>query len=149
VFRSADGGVTWTKMFSGEITPTSYLASELQAVPSEASNLFFTGGPQTGTPSEKFMRSTDGGATWTAVANVLNVSCFGFGAPATTGGYPAIYIVGYVNGVYGVWQSNNNAQSWTQIGTWPDGSIDQITTISGDPNIYGQVYVGFRGSGYA
>ena len=28
-------------------------------------------------------------------------------------------------------------------------SLDQIKTISGDPNIYGQVYVGFAGSGYA
>ena len=149
VYRSTDGGVTWTQMFSGEISPVSYLSSEISAVPNEASNLFFTGGPQTGAPSEPFMRSTNGGATWTAVANVLNVSCFGFGAAATAGGYPAIYIVGFVNGVYGVWQSNNNAQSWTNIGTWPNGSLDQITTISGDPNVYGQVYVGFRGSGYA
>ena len=63
--------------------------------------------------------------------------------------YPAIYIVGWVNNVYGIWQSINNAQSWTQIGTYPNGSLDTIKTISGDPNIYGQVYVGFQGSGYA
>src|SRR5262249_34417862 len=36
-----------------------------------------------------------------------------------------------------------------QIGTFPNNSLDQIKTISGDPNIYGQVYVGFSGSGYA
>ena len=42
----------------------------------------------------------------------------------------------------------NNAQSWTQIGTYPTGSLSEITTISGDPNIYGQVYVGFQGDGY-
>ena len=78
-----------------------------------------------------------------------DVSCFGFGAPAPGQSYPSIYIVGWVNNVYGIWQSTNNAQSWTQIGTYPDSSLDQITTISGDPNIYGQVYVGFGGSGYA
>ena len=65
------------------------------------------------------------------------------------GRYPAIYIVGYVNNVYGIWQSVNNAQSWTQIGTYPNSSLDTIKTISGDPNIFGQVYVGFEGSGYA
>ena len=75
--------------------------------------------------------------------------CFGFGAAAPGQSYPAIYIVGWVNNVYGVWQSINDAQSWTQIGTYPNNSLDEIKTISGDPNIYGQVYVGFAGSGYA
>ena len=74
--------------------------------------------------------------------------CFGFGMAAPGQSYPAIYIVGYVNSVYGIWQSINNAQSWTQIGTFPTGELDQITTISGDPNIYGQVYVGTNGGGY-
>src|SRR5262249_21209950 len=57
--------------------------------------------------------------------------------------------VGYVNNVYGIWQSVNDAQSWTQIGTYPRNDLDLIKTISGDPNKYGQVYVGFSGSGYA
>src|SRR5581483_7522072 len=77
------------------------------------------------------------------------VYCFGYGAAAPGQSYPAIYIVGYVNNVYGIWQSNDNAHSWTQIGTNPNNSIDSITTISGDANVYGQVYVGFSGSGYA
>ena len=40
-------------------------------------------------------------------------------------------------------------KSWVQIGTYPENSLDEIKTISGDPNVYGQVYVGFAGSGYA
>ena len=80
---------------------------------------------------------------------LLEVNCFGFGAPAPGQSYPSIYIVGWVNNVYGIWQSINDAQSWTQIGTYPTGNLDQIKTISGDPNVYGQVYVGFAGSGYA
>jgi hypothetical protein len=124
------------------------------SVPGEASNLFYTGGSQGGNTAarpvnEPFYRSTDGGATWMAVPNVLDVFCFGFGAAAPGQSYPAIYIVGYVNNVYGVWQSANNAASWTNIGTYPTGELDQITTISGDPNHYGEVYVGFAGGGYA
>ena len=61
-----------------------------------------------------------------------------------------MYMVGWVNQyLYGVWQSINDAQSWIQIGTWPDGTLDKITTITGDPNVFGKVYVGFSGSGYA
>ncbi|WP_426442336.1 hypothetical protein [Bradyrhizobium genosp. P] len=152
VFRSSDGGVTWTKVFNGQISDWSFYNSQIEAVPGEAGNLFFTGGPQsaaTHPASEPFYQSTDGGVTWTAIPNVLEVSTFGFGAPATPGGYPSIYIVGYVNNVYGIWQSNNDAQSWVQIGQYPEGSLDTIKTIAGDPNIYGQVYLGFAGSGYS
>jgi hypothetical protein len=154
VFKSTDGGATWTKVFTGEISSFSNFNSRIEAVPGKAGNLFFTGGPQGGTGAthpagESFFQSTDGGATWTAVPNVLEVQTFGFGAPATAGGYPSIYIVGWVNSVYGIWQSNDDAKSWTQIGDYPEGSLDQIKTIAGDPNIYGQVYVGFSGSGYA
>jgi hypothetical protein len=115
--------------------------------------LFYTGGSQGGGPpypvNEHFYRSTDGGATWTAVPNVMQVTCFGFGAPAPGQTYPAIYIAGFVNNVYGVWQSTDNAQTWTLIGTYPLGNLVRLAIISGDPNIFGQVYVGFDGGGYA
>jgi hypothetical protein len=149
VYKSADGGSTWTQVFSGSISPSSNFNAELASVPGEAGNLFFTGGPQTNFSSEQFYQSTNGGTTWTPVPNVTQVNCFGFGAPAPGLSYPSIYIVGWVNNVYGIWQSNDDAHSWTQIGTYPNNSLDTIKTISGDPNIYGQVYVGFQGSGYA
>jgi hypothetical protein len=153
LFTSTNGGATWTKTFSGDISSFDGYNAELEAVPGKAGQLFFTGGPQGGQSltspgTQPFMRSTNGGATWTAVSNVLGVYCFGFGAPATSGGYPSIFIVGFVNNVYGIWESDNNAQSWTQIGTWPNNSLDQIKTIAGDPNTYGKVYIGFSGSGY-
>ena len=70
---------------------------------------------------------------WNTVANVNAVDAFGFGAAAPGQSYPAIYIAGWVNNVYGIWQSINDAQSWTQIGTYPDNSLDEIKTISGNP----------------
>ena len=160
VYESTNGGVSWTLVYdgndglgsswNGNITGFNWYNNEFTSVPGEAGNLFFTAGSTApNDPNNTFMRSTNGGATWTAVANVLDVSCIGFGAAAPGQSYPAIYIVGYVNSVYGIWQSINNAQSWTQIGTYPNGDLDNIKTIAGDPNIYGQVYVGFQGSGYA
>ena len=150
VYRSTDGGVTWTEVFSGQISAGSGFNAQIQSVPGEAGNLFFTGGPQDGTGlHEQFYQSKDGGTTWTAVANVTEVSCFGFGASPNLGGYPSIYIVGFVNDVYGVWQSNNDGQSWTQIGQYPEDQLSSIKTISGDPTTYGEVYIGFAGNGYA
>jgi Bacterial Ig domain len=151
LFESTNGGVSWTENYTGSISQADYYNSELETVPGEAGNLFFTAGPMSGPQPDSigFYESTNQGTTWTAVANVTDVSCFGFGAAAPGESYPAIYIVGWVNNVYGVWQSINDARSWTQIGTYPTGSLDQIKTIAGDPNNYGQVYIGFAGEGYA
>jgi hypothetical protein len=153
VYRTTDGGVNWTKMFSGHITAYSQWNAKIEAVPGKAGELFFTAGPLDGDPAVPmnvaFMRSKDGGATWQAVANVQEVHTFGYGAPATAGGPPSVYIVGYVKGVYGVWYSADDTQSWTQIGQNPLGSLDAIKTISGDMDQFGRVYVGFGGSGFA
>ena len=157
MFQTTNGGQSWSKVYSGDIESNSSWAegfnSTLMSVPGEASNLFYTGGPQgtiSSTPAaEPFYRSTNGGATWTTIPNVLDVFTFGFGAAAPGQSYPAIYIVGYVGNVYGVWQSTNNAQSWTNIGAFTTSELDSIKTISGDPNHYGEAYVGFSGGGYA
>jgi hypothetical protein len=95
------------------------------------------------------MRSTDGGVTWSAVPNVLEVYAFGFGKEAPGGSYPTIFIVGWVSGEYGVWQSDDEGQSWTQVGIWPVGSLDHVKAVEGDKNTYGKVYLGFSGSGFA
>ena len=156
VFETTNGGSSWTNVHPGYIESNSSLAgynSQIMSLPGEAGNLFYTSGPQgtiSSTPANSpFYRSTNGGATWTTIPNVLDVFCFGFGAAAPGQSYPAVYIVGYVGNVYGVWQSTNNAQSWTNIGTYPTGELDQIKTISGNPNVFGDVYVGFAGGGYA
>jgi photosystem II stability/assembly factor-like uncharacterized protein len=150
VFKTTDGGVSWTQI-AGVLEPYAYNSS-IQAVPGAQGNLFFSGGIQgngTNPPSwAGFYKSTDGGSTWITVPNVLEVIAFGFGAPAAGQAYPTIDIVGYVNNVYGVWQSADAAQSWTQIGTIPNGGLDQVTTIAGAPNST-NVYVGFGGGGYA
>ena len=71
--------------------------------------------------------------------------------PAITpaGAYPAILIMGWVRGKYGVWRSEDDAATWTQIGDFPLGILDQVGAISGDGDDPTQVYLGFRGAGYA
>ena len=124
---------------------------ELQSVPNEAGDLFFTGGYQTTattTSGEGFYQSTNGGATWNAIPNVTEVSAFGFGKAALGTTTPAIYIAGWVNSSYGIWESDNDAETWSQIGQWPLNSLDDVKTITGDMNSYGRVYIGTAGNGY-
>jgi len=74
---------------------------------------------------------------------------FGFGMAKTKVGYPSIYIAGWVGGVYGIWRSDDEGDSWSNIGTYPNNNIDTVAVVNGDMNAYGAAYVGFLGSGFA
>ena len=152
IFETTNGGVTWSLENSSAAVGLSSSA-QLEATPGEAGDLWLASGVAGNAGNQgtggALLHSTNGGLTWTAIANVTEPYAIGFGAAAPGESYPAIYMVGWVNNVYGVWQSINEAQSWTQIGPFPDGSLNTIRTISGDPNVFGEVYVGFTGSGYA
>jgi photosystem II stability/assembly factor-like uncharacterized protein len=90
--------------------------------------------------------STDAGRSFMKLNGVDEISAFGFGKGAPGSDYPALYLVGTVDGVRGVFRSDNMVQSWVCINDnkhqW--GSILQIT---GDPRIYGRAYVGTHGRG--
>lgn len=149
LYRSTNGGATFTKVYTGEIAPFSTFNAKLYSVPGKAGHLFFTSGNLDGAnPGQSsLMRSTDGGQTWTAVPNVLECYACGFGMAASGASYPAIYIAGYVNGRWGIWRSDDNAATWISLGVNPLGNADLVKTIAGDMATYGKVYIGFGGSG--
>lgn len=148
IYRSHDGGDTWTLVRSGEIGHWTGFNATLRGVPGIAGHLFFTAGRQSGPHpgTEPLWRSKDGGATWTPL-KVREAYTFGFGAPATTGGYPTIFVAGFVDGVWGVWMSTDEGASWVRLANRPNDSTDTITAIEGNSKHFGRVYVGFAGSG--
>jgi hypothetical protein len=77
---------------------------------------------------------------------VSEIHAFGFGRAAPGGSEPALYLVGRVDGRYGIFRSTDGAASWRRINddTHQWGLILQI---SGDPKVFGRVYVGTHGRG--
>lgn len=159
IYVSTNGGASWTQQFSGYLEAQSwyadFLCPQLKAVPGNAGHLFYCSGPNQNAGSTitspaadmYFFRSTNGGVTWTHVANVLAVSSFGFGMPKSGGGgYPAVFINGFVSGVFGFWRSDDNCATWNNIGTFagPNG-LTGVISMSGDMNNYGTCYVGLGG----
>jgi len=90
--------------------------------------------------------STDTGKTFTRMGGVSELHGFGFGKAAPGSKDPALYMIGIVNGQRGIFRSDDYAGAWTRINDdqhqW--GLVLQIT---GDPKLYGRVYVGCHGRG--
>jgi hypothetical protein len=151
VYKSTDGGATWSHVHTGSF-PNSSFSAQMRSVPAKPGHLFFTSGIQSPPhpANQLFYRSVDGGATWNAVPNVKEVFSFGFGKAAPGQTYPAIFIYGWVNNALGIWRSDDNTLTWKQISDgFPLGSFAPVKVIEGDNNIYGTVYVGLSGNGWA
>jgi hypothetical protein len=148
LWRTADGGESWEKVFAGEIAPGSRFSARLKAAPGRAGELFFTSALTEGADLA-LRRSHDGGASWSVVSDVDSVEDIGFGKAAQMGAFPVLYIAGRVRGVYGLWRSDDEAASWVSMGQFPLDSLDQVNVVAGSLDQPGLVFVGFKGSGFA
>ena len=161
LYISTNGGASWTQQHAGYIEANSSYANllnpQLKSVPGNAGHLFYCSGvnqydgsTQTSPLTDAyFYRSTNSGVTWTQVTNVLEVSAFGFGmAKPGGGGYPAVYIQGFVSGVWGLWRSDDNCSTWNNIGAFPGpNGLATVMSMAGDMNTYGTCYVALGGLG--
>lgn len=80
-----------------------------------------------------------------AFSQVRTIYGFGFGKGLTPD-YPALYIIGVVNGQYGFFRSDDAAKSWVRIND-DDHQYGLVLHIIGDMQEYGRVYVGTHGRG--
>ncbi|MBV6702726.1 RICIN domain-containing protein [Kitasatospora aureofaciens] len=134
---STDGGATFT-------TRTTNLPSgRLVAVPGISGDLWISGGDR------GLLHSTDGGRTFTTLTTVKSASALGFGKAKTGTDYQALYLIGTVNNVTGVFRSTDKGTTWIRINDdahqW--GAIGSLGVITGDPDTYGRVYIGTNGRG--
>ena len=96
--------------------------------------------------SGRLYHTTDGGKTFAPLSSVQQADTVGLGCPAQGHDAPALYLIGIVSGVEGIFRSDDSGATWTRIND-ARHQFGPIGPIIGDPRIYGRVYVGSNGRG--
>ncbi|GHE39818.1 RICIN domain-containing protein [Streptomyces capitiformicae] len=137
LYASTDGGATFSAR------ATNLPDGRLKAVPGIAGDLWIAGS------GKGLLHSTDGGRTFTTLKTVQSASALGFGKAAPGASYQALYLIGTVKDVTGVFRSTDKGATWIRVNDdahqW--GAIGGVGVITGDPDTYGRVYVGTNGRG--
>ncbi|CAL9586122.1 Xyloglucanase [Streptomyces sp. enrichment culture] len=135
-YISTNGGATFTASAAQGLPATGEV--RFGAVPGRTGDIWLAGGG--------LWRSTDGGVTFTRNTGI-DADNIGFGAPAPGQSYQALYSSGVVGGVRGVYRSTDTGASWTRINDDDHQWAWTGDAITGDPRIYGRVYLSTNGRG--
>jgi len=142
-YASANGGLAFTA------TKATGLPSEgnvdFRAVPGKRGHLWLAGGKADA--AYGMWRSYDGGKTWKRVRDFDEADAVGFGKGHGRRGYPAIYASAKADGTTGIWRSTDEGQSWSRINDDAHQWGWTGKSITGDPDVYGRVYIATNGRG--
>ncbi|KAK1186353.1 xyloglucanase [Streptomyces sp. NBS 14/10] len=142
-YVSTDGGATFTAKAATGL-PTDGPV-RFKALPGTEGDIWLAGGSTNGTYG--LWHSTDSGATFTKLSNVQQADTIGFGKAAPGASYQALYASAKIGGTRGIFRSTDAGASWVRINdnahqwAWTGGAI------TGDPRVYGRVYVSTNGRG--
>ncbi|TFK40979.1 hypothetical protein BDQ12DRAFT_710849 [Crucibulum laeve] len=91
--------------------------------------------------------STNSGTSFTTVSGITQAWAIALGAPAKSGGYPALYAAANLGGV-GYFRSDDAGVNWVKINDAAHGfGSASSNVLTADPRIYGRVYIGTNGRG--
>ncbi len=90
----------------------------------------------------------NGSPTSLHLANVQEAYALGFGKadPKSAGSYPTIFLSGKVEGHPGVFRSLDTGRTWQRIDD-DEHQYGGVDVVSGDPRVFGRVYLGTNGRG--
>ncbi len=142
-YVSTDSGASFTA------TAATGLPAEgdvrFKAVPGHAGDIWLAGGKTAGTYG--MWRSTDGGATFARLAGVDEADNVGFGKAAPGHRYPAVFSSAKVGGKRGIYRSDDGGRRWVRLNDDKHQWAWTGAAISGDPRVFGRVYVATNGRG--
>jgi xyloglucan-specific exo-beta-1,4-glucanase len=144
-YVSTDGGKTFAATAASGLPLGGPV--KFRAVPGREGDIWLAGGEEWDN-TYGLWHSTNSGASFVKLANVEEADNIGFGKAATGQTYMALYAVAQIAGVHGIFRSIDAGQTWVRINDdqhqWGRAGD---TAITGDPRIFGRVYIGTNGRG--
>lgn len=137
-YVSTNGGQSFTATAATGLPTRGDL--HFKAVPGHEGDIWFAG-------EGGLWRSTDSGASFTKLPNVTKAVNVGFGRAAPGRSYHAVYAVATIDGVTGVYRSDDTGASWVRINDDKHQYGNMGEALTGDPRVYGRVYLGTNGRG--
>jgi xyloglucan-specific exo-beta-1,4-glucanase len=137
-YISTDGGATFTRTGASGLPGSG--TGQFKAVPGREGALWLCG-------EDGLYHSTDSGSTFTKLSNVQRADTIGFGKAASSQTYMALYICAKIDGVRGIFRSDDAGSSWVRINDDQHQYGCTNSCITGDPRVYGRVYIGTNGFG--
>jgi photosystem II stability/assembly factor-like uncharacterized protein len=142
-YLSTDGGKTFTKAQSDLSLPPrrhgGHTYGSLAAVPGKAGECWLATGTQ-------LYRFTQQGRRRTDFPTITEAVAVGFGKAAPGAEYPAVFVVGKLDGRYGIYRSDDAGASWLRI-TDDAHQFGSASHVTGDPRVFGRVYFCTGGRG--
>jgi hypothetical protein len=153
VYVSTDGGHTFTLSAAATgLAPNHFSTSSLAVNPNAEGDLWLVDG-------NAVYHSTDSGATWQKLStfasiwgsnawpDVYGATAVALGKAKAGATYSAaVYVVGVVNGVWGVYRSDDGGASWARFND-DAHQFGGIGVIAADQNVYGRLYITGNGRG--
>jgi hypothetical protein len=143
-YVSTNGGASFTATAATGL-PASGAPVRFKAVPGIEGDVWLAGGTEGGTYG--LWHSTNSGASFTRLPSVEEADNIGFGMPAPGQTYVALYSSAQVGGVRGLFRSDNVGTGWVRINDDAHQYASTSAAITGDPRVYGRVYVATNGRG--
>ncbi|MEU0676522.1 cellulose binding domain-containing protein [Streptomyces sp. NPDC006172] len=142
-YVSSDGGATFTA--SAATGLPSGDSVRFKALPGAKGDVWLAGGASDG--AYGLWHSTDGGASFAKLSNVQEADTVGFGKAAPGASYQTLYTSAKIAGVRGIFRSTDKGATWTRINDDAHQFGWTGAAITGDPRVYGRVYLATNGRG--
>lgn len=142
-YVSTDGGATFeassaTGLPSGD-------SVRFKALPGARGEVWLAGGSSDGPYG--LWHSTDSGATFSKLPGVDEADTVGFGKAAPGASYQTLFTSAEIDGVRGIFRSTDRGTTWTRVNDDAHQWGWTGAAITGDPRVYGRVYVATNGRG--
>jgi hypothetical protein len=136
-YVSTNGGANFTATAAAGLPGF----ARFKATPGREGDIWLAGG------GSGLWHSVNSGATFTRLGDVEEAAVIGFGKAAPRRSYPALYMLAQIDGIQGIFRSDDAGVSWIRINDDRHQFGTSGETITGDPRVYGRVYIGTNGRG--